>query len=160
MRIGIGYDIHRLEDGRRLVLGGVTIPFAKGLAGHSDGDAVAHAVIDALLGAAALGNIGQHFPDTAPEHKDADSMALLVSVSQLVREQGSQPVNVDINVVVERPKLNPHVDMMRQRLAECMGIHPSQVSVKPKTNEGCGPEGRGEAISVQAVVLLDETKAT
>lgn len=160
MRIGIGYDIHRLEEGRRLVLGGVTVPFEKGLAGHSDGDAVAHAVIDAILGAAALGNIGQHFPDTAPQYKDADSMALLVRVMRLIRERGSRPVNIDVNIVAEQPRLGPHVDMMRQRLAECMGLHPSEVSIKPKTNEGCGPEGRGEAISAQAVVLLEDAKAS
>ncbi len=154
IRIGIGYDLHRVVEGRTLVLGGVTIPWDRGLSGHSDADVLAHAVTDALLGAAALGNIGQHFPDTDPAYKDADSMLLLVSAVDMVRQAGYQIMNLDSNIIAERPKLNPHLDTICQRLAACIGIPPSQVSVKAKTNEGVGPEGRGEAIGAQAVVLL------
>ncbi|MCP4642827.1 MAG: 2-C-methyl-D-erythritol 2,4-cyclodiphosphate synthase [bacterium] len=155
MRVGIGYDLHRLVENRPLILGGVAIPYDKGLAGHSDGDALAHAITDALLGAAALGNIGQHFPDTSPEFKNADSLKLLMQVMKLVERAGYRIVNVDSNIIAERPKLNPHLERIRARVAECMGIALACVSVKAKTNEGVGPEGRGEAISTQAVVLLE-----
>jgi 2-C-methyl-D-erythritol 2,4-cyclodiphosphate synthase len=154
-RIGIGYDLHRLEEGRALVLGGVRIPYDKGLAGHSDGDALAHAVIDALLGAAALGNIGQHFPDTDPRYKNADSLALLTRMASHVREAGYTILNIDSNIIAEQPKLNPYLDRMRSHIAECVEVEVGRVSVKAKTNEGVGPEGRGEAISTQAIVLLD-----
>jgi 2-C-methyl-D-erythritol 2,4-cyclodiphosphate synthase len=153
-RIGIGYDLHRLEPDRPLILGGVRVPYDKGLVGHSDGDALAHAITDALLGAAALGNIGQHFPDTDPRFKNADSLALLKRVAGLVREAGYTVANVDSNIVAEQPKLNPFLDRMRALIAECLDIETGRVSVKAKTNEGVGPEGRGEAISTQAVVLL------
>lgn len=155
MRVGIGYDLHRLEAGRPLILGGVEIPFDKGLAGHSDGDALAHAITDALLGAAALGNIGQHFPDTDPAYKNADSMALLSKASDLVRERGYTIGNLDANIIAQQPKLNPHLDAMRARLCEVLGIDIGRISVKAKTNELVGPEGRGEAMSTQAVVLLE-----
>lgn len=156
MRIGIGYDLHRLEAGRPLILGGVTVPFEKGLAGHSDADALAHAITDALLGAAALGNIGQCFPDTDPKYRGADSLQLLSETMELIRSAGFQVVNVDANIVAQAPKLNSYLDAMRERLASVLGVRPAQVSVKAKTNEGVGPEGRGEAVSAQAVVLLRE----
>jgi 2-C-methyl-D-erythritol 2,4-cyclodiphosphate synthase len=155
MRIGLGYDLHRLEEGRPLILGGETIPFEKGLVGHSDGDALAHAITDALLGAAALGNIGQHFPDTDPAYKGADSMRLLEAAHGLVREAGYAIVNIDSNIVAQRPKLNPHLDAIRARVAACLGLDVGAVSVKAKTNESVGPEGRGEAIRTEAVVLLE-----
>ena len=155
MRIGIGYDLHRLEEGRALILGGVRIPHNKGLAGHSDADALAHAVIDALLGAAALGNIGRMFPDDDPAFKDADSMFLLEQAARAVGESGYSVVNVDANIIAQAPKLNPHIDQMRKNIAQSLQIEPGQVSVKPKTNEGAGPEGREEAISVQAAVMLE-----
>ncbi|MCC6487263.1 MAG: 2-C-methyl-D-erythritol 2,4-cyclodiphosphate synthase [Candidatus Hydrogenedentes bacterium] len=156
-RVGIGYDLHRLVEGRPLILGGVTIPHTKGLAGHSDADVLAHAITDAILGAAALGNIGQHFPDTDPRYKDADSMDLLRQVMELLRDKGLAVVNVDSNVVAQQPKLNPHIDAIRDSLAKCLGIAVDCVSVKAKTNEHVGPEGREEAISAQAVVLIDST---
>ena len=155
-RIGMGYDLHRLVEGRRLVLGGVEIPHQKGLSGHSDADALTHAVIDALLGAAALGNIGQHFPDTDPRYKDADSMVLLEETFRRVRESGYGLVNLDSCIIAQEPRLNPHLDAMRERIALALGVEPSRISVKAKTNESVGPEGRGEAISAQAVVLLEE----
>jgi len=155
MRIGLGYDLHRLVPDRPLILGGVQIPFEKGLAGHSDADALAHAVTDALLGAAALGNIGMHFPDTDPRFKDADSLALLREVAAMVRGAGYAIANIDANVVAQRPKLNPHIQAIRERLAEALDLPVDRVSVKAKTNERVGPEGREEAISAQAVALLE-----
>ena len=154
MRIGSGYDVHRLVEGRPLILGGVRIPYEKGLDGHSDADALAHAVIDALLGAAALGNIGRMFPDNDPKFKDADSLELLEQAASAVGERGYAVVNVDANIIAQAPKLDPYLDQMRDNLAARLGVLPGQVSVKAKTNEGVGPEGRGEAISVQAVALL------
>jgi 2-C-methyl-D-erythritol 2,4-cyclodiphosphate synthase len=154
MRIGTGYDMHRLEAGRPLILGGVTIPFEKGLMGHSDADALAHAVIDALLGAAALGNIGQHFPDTDPKWKNADSLKLLRQTVTLLRRSHFDIINIDTTIVAQAPKLNPFLDKMRANLAECLDLNLDRVSVKAKTNENVGPEGRGEAISVQAVALI------
>ncbi len=154
MRIGIGYDLHRLEAGRALILGGVQIPFEKGLMGHSDADALAHAIIDALLGAAALGNIGMLFPDTDPQYKNADSMKLLAAAAALLAQAGWRIGNIDANIVAQRPKLNPHIPAMRENLAACLGMPMGCVSVKAKTNEHVGPEGREEAISAQAVALL------
>jgi len=155
MRIGNGYDLHRLVEGRPFVLGGVSIPFERGLEGHSDADVLAHAVIDALLGAAGLGNIGQIFPDNDPAFKDADSMDLLRQTIQLVGDAGLRVINVDSIVVAERPRLNPHLSAIQERLAHVLNLEPSAVSVKPKTNEGVGSEGRGEAVSAWAVVLLE-----
>jgi 2-C-methyl-D-erythritol 2,4-cyclodiphosphate synthase len=157
MRVGLGYDLHRLVEGRPLILGGVVVPHERGLHGHSDADALAHAITDALLGAAALGNIGQHFPDTDPRYKDADSIQLLRGAADLVRDAGYRIVNIDSNIIAQRPKLNPHLDAMRARLAECLGISIDQISVKAKTNEHVGPEGRGEAISTQAIVLIENS---
>ena len=154
-RIGIGYDLHCLIEGRRLILGGVEVPHTKGLSGHSDADALVHAIIDALLGAAGLGNIGQLFPDTDPQFKDADSMSLLAETVRRVTEAGYAIVNIDSNIIAQRPKLSPYLSAMQERLAATMGIEPSQVSIKVKTNEGVGPEGREEAISTQAIVLLE-----
>jgi 2-C-methyl-D-erythritol 4-phosphate cytidylyltransferase/2-C-methyl-D-erythritol 2,4-cyclodiphosphate synthase len=154
MRIGNGYDLHRLVPGRRLVLGGVTIPFERGLAGHSDADAVCHAVTDAVLGAASAGDIGRHFPDTDPAWKDADSLELLAGAAGVVRSKGFVVSNVDVVVIAERPKMSPHADAMRANLARALQISVEQVSVKGKTNEGVGPTGTGEAIAVHAVALL------
>jgi 2-C-methyl-D-erythritol 2,4-cyclodiphosphate synthase len=154
MRIGQGYDLHRLEAGRPLILGGVTIAAEKGLVGHSDADVLAHAITDAILGAAALGNIGQHFPDTDPRYKDADSLVLLRDSLAMVVEAGFTLVNVDSTVVAQTPKLNPHISDIRTSLAAVLTIPVEAISVKAKTNEHVGPEGRGEAMSAQAVVLL------
>lgn len=155
MRIGTGYDSHRFAEGRPLILGGVTIPDHPGLSGHSDGDAVAHAVIDALLGAAAAGNVGSHFPPSDDAWKDADSMDLLRRAVQVLEGRNYQVVNVDVTVVCEQPKIGPHVDAMRESLGRVLRIGPAGVSVKGKTNEGMGWIGRGEGVAVHAVALLD-----
>lgn len=157
MRIGQGYDLHRLEAGYPLILGGVTIPHKKGLAGHSDADVLTHAIIDALFGAAALGNIGQHFPDTDPQYKGADSLLLLKEASAILYKAGWYVVNIDSTIIAQQPKLNPHLDAIRARLAETIGIDIGRISVKAKTNEHVGPEGREEAISVHAVVLIEDS---
>lgn len=154
MRIGIGYDLHRLTQDRPLILGGLNIPCPRGLQGHSDADVLTHAVIDALLGALALGNIGQHFPDTDRKYKDADSIALLADTCAKVRDAGYALANLDANIIAQQPELNPHIDEMRAAIADCLDVAVDCVSIKAKTNEGLGPEGRGEAISAQAVVLL------
>ena len=154
MRIGQGYDLHRLEAGYPLILGGVIIPHTKGLVGHSDADVLTHAIIDALLGAAALGNIGQHFPDNDPLWKDADSTKLLNMVAELLRSKGWEIGNTDATVIAESPKLMPHIAAMRSRLAEAMGIDVSRVSVKAKTNEGMDAAGRGEGIMALAVAAV------
>ncbi len=158
MRVGIGYDSHRFEPGLSLVLAGVPIPDHAGLKGHSDGDAVAHALIDALLGAAALGNIGDHFPDTDARWKGADSMALLAAAVRLIEERNYQVVNADVTIVTESPRVSPWVDPMAERLAERLSISRSCVSIKGKTNEGMGWVGRGEGLAVMVVVLLDQIK--
>lgn len=154
LRIGNGYDLHRLVTGRRLILGGVVIPFEKGLEGHSDADAVCHAVTDAILGAAGAGDIGRHFPDTDAAWKDADSLALLASAAQIVSAAGFSVVNVDVVVIAQRPKLVPYIDAMRAHLARAMGVAADRVSVKGKTNEGVGSIGAGESIAVHAVALV------
>ena len=153
-RVGQGYDIHRLVPGRPLILAGLAIPFEKGLEGHSDADVLVHAVIDALLGAAALGDIGNHFPDTDPQFKDADSMELLRKTVNTLNGEGYAIVNVDSTVIAETPKLSAHIETMRANLAEALGLDPQFVSIKAKTNEGVGPEGRGESIRVHAIALL------
>jgi 2-C-methyl-D-erythritol 4-phosphate cytidylyltransferase / 2-C-methyl-D-erythritol 2,4-cyclodiphosphate synthase len=160
VRIGVGYDSHRFAGGRPLVLGGVVIPHARGLAGHSDADAVCHAVTDAVLGAAALGDIGRHFPDTDPRWKDADSIALLEHAVRLVRSAGFAVQNVDVVVVAEQPKLAPHADAMCARLAAALGVKAGAVSIKGKTNEGMGETGRGEGLVVHAVALLSTMRQT
>lgn len=154
MRVGFGYDSHRFEESRPLVLGGVTIPEAPGLAGHSDADAVCHAVTDAVLGAAAAGDIGQHFPPDDERWKDADSLELLKRAVRIVTDRDLTPGNVDVTVVCERPKIAPHARAMRQRLAEALEIDLGSVSLKATTNEGMGWIGAGEGVAVFAVVLL------
>ena len=154
IRIGQGYDVHRLVEDRPLILGGVTIPHSKGLLGHSDADALLHAVTDALLGAAALGDIGKLFPDTAAEHKDADSRRLLREAYQAVQRAGWRVVNVDSTVIAQQPKLRPHIDAMRANIAADLGLPLECVNIKGKTNEKLGYLGREEAVEAQAVVLL------
>jgi len=154
-RAGIGNDIHRLESGRKLILGGVTIPFDKGPVGHSDGDALAHAICDALLGAVALGDIGQHFPDTSPKWRGANSLLFLGHVKELLDEMGCTIMNVDSTVGLERPKLAPYIPLMRKKIAGALGIRPSQVSVKAKSGEGMDAVGRGEAVRADALVLVE-----
>lgn len=156
MRIGYGYDSHRFEPGRRLVLGGVEFPGETGLKGHSDADVLIHAIIDALLGAAALGDVGSHFPDTDPKWKDADSAKLLEAVMREIRAAGYQVANVDATVICERPKLRPHVDLIRDRLASVMNVGKGRISVKGKTNEKMDDVGAGVGIEVHAVALLEE----
>ena len=156
MRIGLGYDSHRFEEGRRLVLGGVEFPGETGLKGHSDADALTHAVIDALLGAAALGDIGSHFPDTDPQWKGTDSIQMLASVAKEIRAAGFRIANVDATVVCERPKIRPVADLMRRRLADAMGVGFGRVSVKGKTNEKMDDVGAGLGIEAHAVCLLEE----
>ena len=154
IRIGQGYDVHRLVEDRPLILGGVTIPHSKGLLGHSDADALLHAITDALLGAAALGDIGKLFPDTAAEHKDADSRRLLREAYQAVQRAGWRVVNVDSTVIAQQPKLRPHIDAMRANIAADLGLPLECVNIKGKTNEKLGYLGREEAVEAQAVVLL------
>lgn len=156
-RIGQGYDSHRFDDSRRLVLGGVEISGHAGLAGHSDADAVAHALTDALLGAAGLGDIGTHFPPSDDLWLDADSMELLADVVGLVRAAHYQVVNVDVTVITESPRIGPHVPAMQGRLSEILGILPEAISVKGKSNEGLGWIGRGEGLAAMAVALLEHT---
>jgi 2-C-methyl-D-erythritol 2,4-cyclodiphosphate synthase len=153
-RSGVGWDSHRFEEGRRLVLGGVTLDFRLGLAGHSDADALTHAVIDALLGAAGLGDIGQHFPDTDERWRAADSIELLRTVRGMVGEAGLAPVNVDATVLCETPKLGPYRDRMRARLADALAVEPSAVNVKFTTAEGMGWVGRGEGIAAMAIATV------
>ena len=153
-RIGEGWDVHRLVAGRKLVLGGVEIAHSHGLLGHSDADALCHAITDALFGAAALGDIGHHFPDTDPQFKGADSLALLIEAARRVRAAGWQIGNVDATVIAQAPKLAPYILAMRQRLAQSLGLVLDQVSVKAKTAEGLGPVGALEAIEARAVCLL------
>ena len=153
-RIGHGYDVHALGEGLRLVIGGVEIPHEKGCIAHSDGDVLIHALCDALLGALALGDIGKHFPDTSAEVKGIDSRVLLRRVTSLVREAGYEVGNVDCTVAMQRPKLRPHIDLMRERLAESMGVGIEQVSVKATTTERLGFEGEEKGVSATAVALL------
>lgn len=154
IRVGEGWDVHRLVEGRPLILGGVTIPHSHGLLGHSDADALAHAITDALLGAAGLGDIGRHFPDTDAAFKGADSMVLLAEAARRVREQGWQIGNIDSTVVAQAPKLAPHIAAMQTRLAEVLGLAADAVNVKAKTAEKMGPVGEGLAMEASAVCLL------
>ena len=154
IRVGQGYDVHQLVEGRDLILGGVNIPFEKGLLGHSDADALLHAITDALLGAAGLGDIGSHFPDTAAEFKDADSRVLLREAYQSVQELGWKVVNVDTTVIAQKPKLAPHIPAMRANIAADLDLPENCVNIKGKTNEKLGYLGRMEAIEAQAAVLL------
>lgn len=156
MRIGHGYDSHAFTDGRPLILGGVEIPYERGLAGHSDADAVAHAVTDALLGASGLGDIGRHFPPSDDQWKDADSIELLARVVRLLAARNYQVVNLDVTIVAEAPRIGPHAPAMQARLSEVIGISPDHISIKGKTNEGLGWIGNGEGIAVFAVTLIDD----
>lgn len=158
MRIGHGYDVHRLTEGRKLILGGVEIPFARGLDGHSDADVLIHAVMDALLGAAALPDIGVQFPDTDERYRGISSVLLLETVMQRVRECGYDVGNVDVTVLAQRPKLKDHIPQMRQRLAQAMRIAKDRVNIKATTEEGLGFTGSGEGIACHAVCLLQETE--
>ena len=153
-RVGQGWDVHALVPGRSLVIGGVTIPFSKGLLGHSDADVLLHALIDALLGAMGKGDIGAHFPDTDPQWKNADSKLLLTSVSELMRREGWQVVNVDTTVVAQAPKLARHLPLMRETIAGLLGLDPQRVNIKAKTAEQLGPVGQGQSVEAQAVVLI------
>jgi len=155
-RVGIGYDSHRFVTGRPLILAGVTIPHSHGLAGHSDADAVTHALIDAMLGAAGAGNIGQLFPDTDPRWRDADSMELLRSAHEVVQGRGWTLRQADLTIIIEQPKLAPHLEIMARGLADRLGVAAGDISVKAKTNEGMGFLGRGEGLAVIAVATLEE----
>ena len=154
IRVGIGYDVHRFEADRKLILGGVEIPHEQGLAGHSDADALTHAIIDALLGAAALGDIGAHFPDTDAAYRDADSRKLLARVVALLREKGMKPNNVDSVVVAQRPKLAPHIPEMREVISSILGISPDLVGIKATTSERMGFVGREEGVAAHAVCTI------
>lgn len=154
-RIGQGYDIHRLVEGRPLILGGITIDYEKGLLGHSDADALLHAITDALLGAAGLGDIGRHFPDTDPAYKDADSKILLSDAVGLVVKAGWAIVNVDATVIAQAPKLAPHMEAIRESVAKAISIDLQRVNIKAKTKEGCDAVGQKEAIEVHAIALLE-----
>ena len=158
MRVGMGYDVHKLTEGRKLILGGVDIPWEKGLLGHSDADVLIHAVMDALLGAAALGDIGKHFPDTEPAYKGISSVKLLVHVAGLLREHGYEVGNIDATIIAQKPKMAPHSPQMRKNMAEALGITESKINVKATTEEGLGFTGSGEGISSQAICLLTEIK--
>jgi 2-C-methyl-D-erythritol 2,4-cyclodiphosphate synthase len=155
MRIGQGFDVHALVDGRRLIIGGVDIPYEKGLDGHSDADVMLHALCDALLGAAALGDIGRHFPDTDARYKDADSRKLLREVSRLVQDAGYRIVNIDATIIAQAPKMAPHIPAMVDNIAADLGLSRSQINVKATTTERLGYAGRGEGIAAEAVVLLN-----
>lgn len=156
MRIGHGYDVHRLTEGRRLILGGVNIEYPLGLLGHSDADVLTHAVMDALLGAAALGDIGRHFPDTDPQYAGADSLRLATEVARILAENAWRIENIDATVLAQRPKLAPHIPYMRQNIATALGIDVSRVSVKATTEEGLGFTGKGEGIAAHAVCLIEK----
>lgn len=156
MRVGMGYDVHKLVEDRELILGGVTIPYEKGLLGHSDADVLLHAVMDALLGAAALGDIGKHFPDTDPQYKGISSIRLLEHVAALLDEQNYIVENIDATIIAQRPKMRPYIDTMRENVAQALKISVDQVNIKATTEEGLGFTGSGEGISSQAVCALEK----
>ena len=155
MRIGMGYDVHKLVEGRELILGGVKIPYEKGLLGHSDADVLLHAIMDALLGAAALGDIGKHFPDTDPAYKGASSIRLLEHVGELIEKELYVIGNIDATIIAQSPKMAPHIEAMRKNAAEALHIDVSQINIKATTEEGLGFTGSGEGISAQAIAALD-----
>ena len=155
MRIGMGYDVHKLVENRDLILGGVKIPYEKGLLGHSDADVLLHAIMDALLGAAALGDIGKHFPDTDPAYKGASSMELLNQVGALIEQKLYVIGNIDATIIAQRPKMAPHIEKMRENVAEALGIEKDQINIKATTEEGLGFTGSGEGISSQAIAALE-----
>lgn len=154
MRIGMGYDVHKLVENRKLIMGGVDIPYEKGLLGHSDADVLVHAIMDALLGAAALGDIGKHFPDNDPAYAGADSIELLKKVGELLSEEGYVIENIDSTIIAQRPKMAPHIPTMRKNIADALGLDVNRVNVKATTEEGLGFTGTGEGISSQAIALL------
>ncbi len=154
MRIGMGYDVHKLTEGRKLIVGGVDIPYEKGLLGHSDADVLIHAIMDALLGAAALGDIGLHFPDSDPAYKGASSMVLLQEVGKMLQQQCFLIENIDATIIAQAPKMRPYIDAMRQNIADALSIELSQVNVKATTEEGLGFTGSGAGISSQAICML------
>ena len=156
MRIGMGYDVHRLSAGRKLIMGGVDIPYEKGLLGHSDADVLIHAIMDALLGAAALGDIGSYFPDTDPAYEGISSIRLLEHVGKLLSDHGYKIGNIDATIIAQKPKMRPHIDQMRENIANALKIRPDQVGVKATTEEGLGFTGSGEGISAHAVCLLEQ----
>lgn len=155
MRIGMGYDVHRLVENRKLILGGVTIPYEKGLLGHSDADVLVHAIMDALLGAAALGDIGKHFPDTNERYKNIDSLMLLKEVSRLLDESNMLIGNIDATITAQKPKMSPYIEQMRINISEVLGIDKTQINIKATTEEGLGFTGDGSGISAQAICLLE-----
>ena len=157
MRAGIGYDVHKFAEGRKLILGGVEIPYEKGLLGHSDADVIVHAIMDALLGAAALGDIGQHFPDTDPAYEGISSICLLEKVRQLLEDHHYQVGNIDSIIIAQRPKMMPHLPQMRRNVAGALRIGENRVSIKATTEEGLGFTGRGEGIAAQAVCMLESS---
>lgn len=154
MRIGMGYDVHKLVEGRKCIIGGVEIPFELGLLGHSDADVLLHAIMDALLGAAALGDIGKHFPDTDEAYKGADSIMLLKKVGELIEQEGYYIDNIDATIIAQKPKMRPHIDQMRQNIADALQVDITQINVKATTEEGLGFTGKLEGISSQAICLL------
>lgn len=154
MRVGMGYDVHKLVEGRKLIIGGVEIPYEKGLLGHSDADVLLHAISDALLGAAALGDIGKHFPDNDPAYKGADSLVLLQKVGEMLAENMFYVENIDATIIAQKPKMRPYIDEMRKNIAGALGILVEQVNVKATTEEGLGFTGTGEGISSQAICML------
>ena len=156
MRVGLGYDVHKLVEGRKLILGGVEIPYEKGLLGHSDADVLIHAVMDALLGASALGDIGKHFRDTDSKYKGISSLKLLEYVTELLKDNGFTVGNIDATIIAQRPKMSPHIPQMRKNMAEVLGIPENRLNIKATTEEGLGFTGRGEGISSQAICLLEE----
>lgn len=158
MRIGSGYDVHRLAEGRKLILGGVEIPYEKGLLGHSDADVLVHAVMDALLGAAAMGDIGRHFPDNDEQYKNISSLLLLEKVSLLLKERGYNTINIDTTVIAQRPKLAPYIEQMVKNMADVLGVPCDSINVKATTEEGLGFTGSGEGIAAQAVCLIEKIK--
>lgn len=155
MRVGMGYDVHKLVEGRPLIIGGVEIPYESGLLGHSDADVLLHAVTDSILGAAALGDIGKHFPDTDPAYKGADSLMLLKEAVRIVSEAGFRIVNIDATIIAQRPKMRPYIDDMRANIARAAGIDISCINVKATTEEGLGFTGKGEGISSQSICMID-----
>ena len=158
MRVGLGYDVHRLVEGRQLFIGGVEIPYEKGLLGHSDADVLLHAISDALLGAAALGDIGKHFPDTDIQFKNADSLLLLGKVWELLDSKGFKVNNVDSVIIAEKPKMAPHINLMREKIADVLGVDIDAISVKATTTEGLDATGKGEGIAAQAIVGIEKIK--
>ena len=155
-RIGQGYDVHRLAEGRKLILGGTEIPYTEGLLGHSDADVLVHSIIDAVFGSIADGDIGRHFPDTDPKFKGADSILLLSEAGKILKNKGFKIVNIDSTIIIQKPKMAPHIDKMRQNIANALGLPMSDISVKAKTNEGMDAAGKEEAVQAYAVILIEK----